>query len=45
MIALLQSDVMHTIDERDRQNLVKYLMIARVRIENAIGLIRRGTAE
>jgi ParB family chromosome partitioning protein len=45
MIALLQSDVMNTIDERDRQNLVKYLMIARVRIENAIGLIRRGTAE
>jgi ParB family chromosome partitioning protein len=41
MIAVLQSDVMHTIDERDRQNLVKYLMIARVRIENAIGLIRR----
>jgi len=45
MIALLQSDVMNTIDERDRQNLVKYLMIARVRIENAIGLIRRGTGE
>ncbi len=41
MIAVLQSDVMHTIDERDRQNLIKYLMIARVRIENAIGLIRR----
>jgi ParB family chromosome partitioning protein len=41
MIAVLQSDVMHTIDDRDRQNLIKYLMIARVRIENAIGLIRR----
>ena len=45
MISVLQSDVMQTIDERDRQNLVKYLMIARVRIENAIGLIRRGGPE
>jgi ParB family chromosome partitioning protein len=41
MIALLQSDVMQTIDERDRQNLIKFLMISRVRIENAIGLVRR----
>ena len=45
MISVLQSDVMQTIDERDRQNIVKYLMIARVRIENAIGLIRRGGPE
>jgi ParB family chromosome partitioning protein len=42
LIALLQSDVMKTIDETDRQNLAKYLMIVRVRVENAIGLVRRG---
>jgi ParB family chromosome partitioning protein len=42
LIAVLQSDVMKTIDETDRQNLAKYLMIVRVRVENAIGLVRRG---
>jgi len=39
---VLQSDVMKTIDETDRQNLAKFLMIVRVRLENAIGLVRRG---
>jgi ParB family chromosome partitioning protein len=43
LISVLQSDVMHNIDETDRQNLIKYLMIVRVRLENAIGLVRRGT--
>jgi ParB family chromosome partitioning protein len=43
LIAVLQSDVMKTIDETDRQNLAKYLMIVRVRVENAIGLVRRGS--
>jgi ParB family chromosome partitioning protein len=43
LISVLQSDVMHSIDETDRQNLIKYLMIVRVRLENAIGLVRRGT--
>jgi hypothetical protein len=33
---------MQNIDETDRQNLAKYLMIAKVRLENAIGLVRRG---
>ncbi|MGD0248612.1 MAG: ParB/RepB/Spo0J family partition protein [Candidatus Limnocylindrales bacterium] len=41
LITLLQSDVMRDIDETDRQNLAKYLMIVRVRVENAIGLVRR----
>ena len=43
LIAVLQSDVMKNIDDTDRQNLVKYLMIVRVRVENAIGLVRRGS--
>ena len=42
LIAVIQSDVMKTIDETDRQNLAKHLMIARVRLENAIALVRRG---
>jgi ParB family transcriptional regulator, chromosome partitioning protein len=42
LIALIQSDAMQAIDDTDRQNLAKYLMIARVRLENAIGLVRRG---
>jgi len=42
LITVLQSDVMQNIDETDRQNLAKYLMIVRVRLENAIGLVRRG---
>jgi len=43
LIAVLQSDTMKTIDDTDRQNLAKYLMIVRVRIENAISLVRRGS--
>jgi len=43
LIAVLQSDTMKTIDDVDRQNLAKYLMIVRVRLENAIGLVRRGS--
>jgi hypothetical protein len=39
---VLQSDVMRSIDDTDRQNLAKYLTIVRVRVENAIGLVRRG---
>jgi ParB family chromosome partitioning protein len=42
LLALLQSDVMKNIEETDRQNLAKYLMIVKVRLENAIGLVRRG---
>ena len=42
LIALLQSDVMRNIEETARQNLAKYLMIVKVRLENAIGLVRRG---
>jgi ParB family transcriptional regulator, chromosome partitioning protein len=42
LIALLQSDVMRNVEETDRQNLAKYLMIVKVRLENAIGLVRRG---
>ena len=42
LIDVLQSDVMKSIDDTDRQNLAKYLMIVKVRVENAIGLVRRG---
>jgi ParB family chromosome partitioning protein len=45
LIALLQSDVMRDIDETDRQNFAKFLMIVRVRLENAIGVVRRGQPE
>jgi ParB family chromosome partitioning protein len=45
LIAVLQSDVMKTIDTTDRQNLAKYLMIVKVRLENAIGVVRRGTPD
>jgi ParB family chromosome partitioning protein len=42
LITILQSDVIRNIDDTDRQNLAKYLMIVKVRVENAIGLVRRG---
>ncbi len=45
LIALLQSDVMKDIDETDRQNFAKFLMIVRVRLENAIGVVRRGVPD
>jgi len=45
LIAVIQSDAMKTIDATDRQNLAKYLTIARVRLENAITLVRRGGAD
>jgi ParB family chromosome partitioning protein len=43
LVAVLQSDTMKGIDDTDRQNLAKYLMIVKVRLENAIGLVRRGS--
>jgi hypothetical protein len=45
LIAIIQSDVVKAIDETDRQNLIKFLMISRVRLENAIGLVRRGNSD
>jgi hypothetical protein len=33
---------MRTLDDTDRQNLAKYLTISKVRLENAITLVRRG---
>jgi ParB family transcriptional regulator, chromosome partitioning protein len=42
LIAVLQSDAIKSIDDTDRQNLAKYLTIVRVRLENAIALVRRG---
>jgi ParB family chromosome partitioning protein len=42
LISVIQSDVMKTIDATDRANLAKQLIIARVRLENAIALVRRG---
>jgi ParB family chromosome partitioning protein len=45
LITLLQSDVMRDFDERDRQSLAKYLMVVRVRVENAISLVRRASGK
>jgi ParB/RepB/Spo0J family partition protein len=42
LIAVIQSDILKTIDDTDRQNLIKFLVITRVRLENAIVLVRRG---
>jgi len=42
LVELLQSDAIKTIDSTDRQNLAKYLTIVKVRLENAIGVVRRG---
>jgi hypothetical protein len=35
-------DVMRTIPEIDRANLAKYLTIAKLKLENAIALVRTG---
>ena len=43
LLTVLQSNVLRTMAETDRQNMVKFLMIARVRLENAIGVVRRGS--
>lgn len=42
LITLLQSDAMKEVGETDRQNFAKFLTIVRVRLENAIGAVRRG---
>ncbi len=43
LIGVLRSpDVLHTIPEVDRSNLAKYLTIAKLRIENAIAIVRTG---
>ena len=39
---LSQPEVMRAIGEVDRQNLAKYLTIAKLKLENTIALIRRG---
>ncbi len=41
LVAILQSEEARTIAETDRQNLAKYLTIAKLRLENAITLVRR----
>lgn len=45
LIAVIQSDMLKSIDATDRQNLAKSLMISRVRLENAIALVRRGSSD
>jgi hypothetical protein len=45
LIAVIQSDMLKSIDDTDRQNLAKSLMISRVRLENAIALVRRGSSD
>jgi ParB family chromosome partitioning protein len=45
LISVIQSDVMKSIDDTDRQNLAKFLMISRVRLENATTLVRRGSSD
>jgi ParB/RepB/Spo0J family partition protein len=39
---LRQRDVLDSIGDVDRANLAKYLMIAKIRLENAIALVRSG---
>jgi ParB family chromosome partitioning protein len=39
---LRQKDVLESIGEIDRANLAKYLMIAKLRLENAIAMVRSG---
>ena len=39
---LSQPDVVGSIADVDRQNLAKYLTIAKLKLENAIALVRRG---
>lgn len=41
LVAVLQSDLARDIADVDRQNLAKYLTIAKLRLENAITLVRR----
>ncbi|MGH2513412.1 MAG: ParB/RepB/Spo0J family partition protein [Candidatus Limnocylindrales bacterium] len=41
---LRQKDVLESIGEVDRANLAKYLMIAKLRLENAIAMVRTGDA-
>jgi ParB family chromosome partitioning protein len=38
-------DVLHAIGQTDRANLAKYLMIAKLRLENAIAVVRTGDTE
>ncbi|HEU4673167.1 MAG TPA: ParB/RepB/Spo0J family partition protein [Candidatus Limnocylindrales bacterium] len=46
LVAVLGSpDVVGTIPEIDRANLAKYLTIAKLRLENAIAIVRSGPAE
>jgi ParB family transcriptional regulator, chromosome partitioning protein len=40
LIVILQSDVMRTIDDTDRQNLAKYLTISKLTLENVITVVR-----
>jgi hypothetical protein len=43
LVAVLRApDVMRTIPEIDRANLAKYLTIAKLKLENAIALVRTG---
>jgi ParB family chromosome partitioning protein len=46
LVAVLRApDVMRTIPEIDRANLAKYLMIAKLKLENAIALVRTGDTD
>ena len=46
LVAVLRApDVLGSIGSVDRANLAKYLTIAKLRLENAIALVRSGEAE
>ena len=46
ILALLRTpDLLGSIGATDRSNLAKYLTIAKIRIENAITVIRSGDSE
>ena len=43
-VKTMLDDLLEGIGEVDRSNLAKYLTIAKLRLENAITLVRRGDA-
>jgi hypothetical protein len=46
LVSVLRSpDVVRSLPEVDRANLAKYLMIAKLKLENAIAVIRTGDVD
>jgi ParB family transcriptional regulator, chromosome partitioning protein len=45
LVAVLRADVVRSIPEVDRTNLAKYLTIAKLKLENAISVVRAGQTD